>query len=120
MILVDLSVCVWALYSTLANLNDVSLRLFKIATDLNEIKGKNKAVQRLSGRGGQRFFWIWCYSSCLSRDGRQDSHVKAFLSFSPGSFSLDFSPAFFFSLYLCCLPVCALDRKSIGGAGLGA
>lgn len=46
-------VCVWALYSTLANLNDVSLRLFKIATDLNEIKGKNKAVQWLSGGGAE-------------------------------------------------------------------
>lgn len=48
-----LCVCVRALYSTLANLNDVSLRLFKIATDLNGIKGKNKAVQRLSGGGAE-------------------------------------------------------------------
>lgn len=112
--------CVWALYSTLANLNDVSLRLFKIATDLNEIKGKNKAVQRLSGRGGRDSSGSGLFLHVSVEMEGKILMLKHFFHFHPAPSRSTSRPHSFFSLYLCCLPVCALDRKSIGGAGLGA
>lgn len=66
---------------------------------------------------GQRFPWTWCFSHVSEEMDSRILIFKKIFSFSSCYFLLDFSPSFF---NLCCLPVYAVDRKSIGGTCLGA
>lgn len=101
----------------LTNMDDLFHRLFKMATDLNEVKGKNEDFQFEWWGGGGRDLSGAGVLLCLRRDGRQDSHVKTFLSFSSFSFSLNFSPTFFFipSLSPCLCSGQKINRRSWSG-----